>query len=540
MPDDRHALSKIPQALPMEADYEAICTAVMSTGRGRWFLEEYARRSRQSDTMQLLAAIERIEAAIADDRAHRASQSIRIDLLEMARAIARTRAAVAGVAQPAPAQPGVAAAAERLRDIAWSMRACGIELSTSEQIEELAQTILAASALHDPADHRAQELSEVLQYLEQRIDRMLGSHALALPEDSVQQPAVADEAMDDPAFAEAARMAAPDETPAAGTVAVLDEAPALDMPEPAGEAASDSVIESPPASPSETPTTIETIADEPATNSPPSTEADAGEPALVAEEPQADLAPAGQPPEDTAAEQLATASSTEEIKPHAPPTEPALAPGLESQSEVARESAVAKGEPETEFQSEAPAEVQAQSEPQPELQAQAEDQVEPELAACAEAEPEAIAKGDPIASQVDQDLDALGPMSPPAAAEPPQSPAGKTAAAAAREAVPSMWDPSSRAPAQRDDDPADFLLEPWSGGTPAPRAEPDMRGVSFAAIEKALFDGTTGAITPPAKVPAGATSAPQPHGTTLPRRAAPDPLAALAAMSDEERIALFT
>ncbi len=46
-----------------EADYDTICAAVMETGRGRWFLAEYARRNRNADTQILLAALERIEAA---------------------------------------------------------------------------------------------------------------------------------------------------------------------------------------------------------------------------------------------------------------------------------------------------------------------------------------------------------------------------------------------------------------------------------------------------------------------------------------------
>src|SRR5262249_29659084 len=132
------------------------------------------------------AAIERIAAAVTRDRDQQASNQVRIELLEMARAIAQTRAEVAesrlerpappsGVEQPA-AQADIARAAERLRDIAWTMRACGVELGTSEQIEKVAETILSASSLHNPDDRRAQKLAEVLHYLEHRIDRMLDSY----------------------------------------------------------------------------------------------------------------------------------------------------------------------------------------------------------------------------------------------------------------------------------------------------------------------------------------------------------------------------
>ena len=42
-------------------DYEEIEEAVMETARGRWFLTEFARRQRASDTKILLDAIRRLE-----------------------------------------------------------------------------------------------------------------------------------------------------------------------------------------------------------------------------------------------------------------------------------------------------------------------------------------------------------------------------------------------------------------------------------------------------------------------------------------------
>ena len=54
---------------PSESDYDSILAAVMETGRGRWFLAEYARRNRNADTGKLLVAIGRIESMLqAKDR----------------------------------------------------------------------------------------------------------------------------------------------------------------------------------------------------------------------------------------------------------------------------------------------------------------------------------------------------------------------------------------------------------------------------------------------------------------------------------------
>ena len=182
-------LSAVPNATSLPAapsdDYDAICEALMQTARGRWFLQEYARRNRTADTEVLLAAIQRIEDAVCTDRTPpQAPRGFRLDLLEMAKAISRTRAEVADIAPPA-ASPlpaaGVAAtqsrdvfaAAERIRDVTWEMRGHGFDPSTCDQLEELASSILSARALRDPADHRVSKLSEVLGYLEQRIGTLL-------------------------------------------------------------------------------------------------------------------------------------------------------------------------------------------------------------------------------------------------------------------------------------------------------------------------------------------------------------------------------
>ena len=51
--------------LPSEEDYEAIREAFVETARGRWFLDEYAKRNRNSDTRMVLDAVARIEQTIA-------------------------------------------------------------------------------------------------------------------------------------------------------------------------------------------------------------------------------------------------------------------------------------------------------------------------------------------------------------------------------------------------------------------------------------------------------------------------------------------
>lgn len=67
MANQAFALSPISAraSLPSEEDYEAIREAFMETARGRWFLDEYAKRNRNSDTRMVLDAVARIEQTLA-------------------------------------------------------------------------------------------------------------------------------------------------------------------------------------------------------------------------------------------------------------------------------------------------------------------------------------------------------------------------------------------------------------------------------------------------------------------------------------------
>jgi hypothetical protein len=69
-------------------EYEAIEAAVMETGRGRWFLREFARRNRNADTQVVLDAVSRLEKAVLDGRA---MGRMRADLQHMAQAIRQTK-----------------------------------------------------------------------------------------------------------------------------------------------------------------------------------------------------------------------------------------------------------------------------------------------------------------------------------------------------------------------------------------------------------------------------------------------------------------
>ena len=189
--NEASALSPLQLPTPPESEYEAIYAAVTESARGRWFLDEFARRNRNADTLQVLTAVERLESVMRDTRGHEPSQSLRTELRQMAATIAQTRAEVdAPAPEPGPEpeheRSAIAAAVERIQEVAWSMREHGLDPAICGQIEALASAIRSASWLERPDDDRAQKLGAVLGYLEHRIGSMLGapeaSTALVGPE----------------------------------------------------------------------------------------------------------------------------------------------------------------------------------------------------------------------------------------------------------------------------------------------------------------------------------------------------------------------
>ena len=201
------APAAISAAAPGTADYDAILAAVMETDRGRWFLAEYARRNRQADTAEVLAAIERLAAmarpALAGphpDGASRGESGIDIDrlragLADMANAIARTKTEVASI-RPDTAHGGrimeateqldsvvrtteratsnILAAAEQVQDVAWTMREQGMESEFCDRLDGYATEIYTACSFQDLTGQRTRKIIHVLRYLEARIQAMAG------------------------------------------------------------------------------------------------------------------------------------------------------------------------------------------------------------------------------------------------------------------------------------------------------------------------------------------------------------------------------
>jgi hypothetical protein len=80
MPTETTAqVEQLPNA-PDEGDYQAFCEALSASARGRAFLAEYARRNRNADTEQLLAAIGRLQSLVATPATPETLETIKQEL----------------------------------------------------------------------------------------------------------------------------------------------------------------------------------------------------------------------------------------------------------------------------------------------------------------------------------------------------------------------------------------------------------------------------------------------------------------------------
>src|SRR5204863_5617028 len=177
-----------------DADYEAIEGAVMETARGRWFLAEYARRNRNADTTMLLKALDRIEAAMRGERSIEPVERIRFDLVEMSKAIARTKTEIAAmkpdadhhgkfgeaseeldsvVQQTEAATSDILACAERIQEMAWTLREQGIDGAVCDLLDAKATEVYTACSFQDLTGQRTRKVIGVMQYLEDRINAMI-------------------------------------------------------------------------------------------------------------------------------------------------------------------------------------------------------------------------------------------------------------------------------------------------------------------------------------------------------------------------------
>jgi hypothetical protein len=177
-----------------EAEYEAIEAAVMETARGRWFLSEFTRRNRNADTEVLLDAIGKLEQAVTSERATQDVDRLRFDLMEMAKAISRTKSEIAAIQSTDAEQSrlttasealdaivrtteratsDILEAAEHVQEAAWTLREAGADELTCGELDRRATEIYTACSFQDLTAQRTGKIVQTLRYLEGRINAMI-------------------------------------------------------------------------------------------------------------------------------------------------------------------------------------------------------------------------------------------------------------------------------------------------------------------------------------------------------------------------------
>src|SRR5438445_5431713 len=167
----------------------------MAPPRGRCSLAECAGRNRNADTTMLLKALDRIENAIGNKRSVEPVDRIRFDLVEMSKAISRTKAEIASIKPDADdhgkfgeaseeldsvvqatenATSDILACAERIQEMAWTLREQGVESEVCDLLDANATEVYTACSFQDITGQRTRKVIQVLRYLEDRINAMIG------------------------------------------------------------------------------------------------------------------------------------------------------------------------------------------------------------------------------------------------------------------------------------------------------------------------------------------------------------------------------
>ncbi len=206
------------------SDYQALETALLQTARGRNFLAEYLRRNGRDavpashlmveeegeetsvippragvDTDRILQAVEKLHNAVMERQRNPGADHLRMDILEMAKAIAKTRSEInamrtdgdydhltvaseemdAIVQSTEKATNDILQAAEKIQEVAWRLREAGIDEAECEEIDNNATDIYMACSFQDLTGQRTTKVVRVLQYLEARINSMIEIWGLA-------------------------------------------------------------------------------------------------------------------------------------------------------------------------------------------------------------------------------------------------------------------------------------------------------------------------------------------------------------------------
>jgi hypothetical protein len=177
MAEEAFALSPISARpnVPGEADYDAIREAFMETARGRWFLNEYAKRNRHADTGMVLEAVARIEAGLRAQKQAPAGLSLSQALGSIRSALRQAKATAIESLPRHDTDDALTAArngARIVREIAWTLRECGADVRICDLLDTQVTAIEAGqpSAGDDGREAVLASYDVLMQTIEQLAD----------------------------------------------------------------------------------------------------------------------------------------------------------------------------------------------------------------------------------------------------------------------------------------------------------------------------------------------------------------------------------
>jgi hypothetical protein len=226
MAEEAFALSPISARpnVPGEADYDAIREAFMETARGRWFLNEYAKRNRHTDTGMVLEAVARIEASLKAQKQAPAVVSLS-EALGSIRSAVRQAKATAIETLPRVDDDTLTAArngARIVREIAWTLRECGADIRICDLLDTQGKAIDGGLPVAGSDGGREAVLASydlLMQRIEQLVDGSVASPAASTvqadvpPAAAKPDPAAEARASVTPLFKAPEQVVEPDATP---------------------------------------------------------------------------------------------------------------------------------------------------------------------------------------------------------------------------------------------------------------------------------------------------------------------------------------
>ncbi len=172
---------------PTPEDFDTILEAVMETPRGRWFMNEYAKRRRVADTEQILYKLERLSGTIETlseeaSKLPRTSSECFADRLRSIRDLcsaalppqAQTSADLYGLqAKFQQSAKDMQEAAEAIQDLTARVTDRQIDDDFCAELQSYATKIFMASSLHDMTNNDALRLLETVHAIRQELEQVL-------------------------------------------------------------------------------------------------------------------------------------------------------------------------------------------------------------------------------------------------------------------------------------------------------------------------------------------------------------------------------